>query len=68
MNVDYDGYVATAAFAASYGLSLGRAALIAKLTTFLTAVAPYVIIAKVVAAYEKLLKYIEMVIMVIIMV
>lgn len=48
LNVDFDGYMTTAAaassFAASYGLSLGGAALIAKLSAFLSAVAPYLLI------------------------
>ena len=58
LNVDFDGYMSAAAaassFAASYGLSLGGAALIAKLSAFLMSVAPYLIIAiaVVVVAYS----------------
>ena len=48
-NVDYDGHMAAstaaASFATSYGLSLGGAALIAKLSAFLVTIAPYLLIA-----------------------
>ena len=56
-NIDANGYMTTSFaalnFASSYGLSLGGAALIAKLSAFLVSIAPYLLIgiAVVVVAY-----------------